>query len=582
MEVNPSLPVSATISASDNPVCAGTSVTCTSSIINGGSTPAYQWYKNGIPVTGATNSSYTLVPLNGDMISLSLTSNALCSTNSPATSNVVPITVNPTLPVSITISASASPVCAGTTVTFTSSIVNGGSNPVYQWYKNSVVIPGATNSSYACVPLDNDQFDCILTSDAVCATGSPATSNVTTINVDPYGAVSVTITPSANPSCAGNSVVFSSLVLNGGSAPTYQWKLNGGNVSGATNPTYTFIPANNDNVQCIVTSNYPCATGSPANSNTEVMTVNSIVPVSVSIVASVYAVMPSTSVTYTATPVNGGTSPGYQWKKNGTAISGAVSSTYSYMPSDHDKITCVLTNISGGVCMSNNPATSNEIIMVVYTTGTACAGIPTVDYGGLVYNTVQIGAQCWLRENINIGGMVSGTQTQANNSIVEKYCYGNLESNCNVYGGLYQWAEMVQYLNNATNTTNWSPVPTGPVQGICPVGWHIPTNTEMTTLATTLGGASVAGGKIKEATTAHFNYPNTLATNSSGFTALPGGLRWSTGVFYYIKNDADIWTVTSGVAATDIYYGGASYGSQVMNNSQFYKVTGLSVRCLKN
>jgi uncharacterized protein (TIGR02145 family) len=195
---------------------------------------------------------------------------------------------------------------------------------------------------------------------------------------------------------------------------------------------------------------------------------------------------------------------------------------------------------------------------------------------------VLIGTQCWLKESLNIGTMITRTQDQTNNSVIEKYCYNNDEANCTEYGGMYQWAEVVQYLNNATNTTNWSPVPTGNVQGLCPTGWHIPSNAEFGALFTGLGGISVAGGKIKEAGLEHFAYPNTGATNLSGFTALPGGQRWSTGEFKYMTNSVQYWSITSGLYGTDIYYGGASYSINAATNGQFYKVTGIYLRCLKN
>jgi len=138
-----------------------------------------------------------------------------------------------------------------------------------------------------------------------------------------------------------------------------------------------------------------------------------------------------------------------------------------------------------------------------------------------------IGTQCWFKENLNVGTMINGTHNQTNNSVIEKYCYNNLTSNCDIYGGLYQWGEMVQYLNGTSNTTTWNPPPTGNVQGICPTGWHIPKDAEWTVLTTYLGGVSVAGGAMKETGNAHWSSPNTGATNSSGFTALGSGLRWS-------------------------------------------------------
>jgi uncharacterized protein (TIGR02145 family) len=119
-----------------------------------------------------------------------------------------------------------------------------------------------------------------------------------------------------------------------------------------------------------------------------------------------------------------------------------------------------------------------------------------------------------MAENLNVGTKINSTsdgQLQTDNEILEKYCYNNDIANCNIYGGMYEWNEAMQY-----DTTEGA-------QGICPDGWHIPTDAEWTTLTTFLGGESVAGGKMKEAGFAHWYSPNTGATNESGFTGLPGG-----------------------------------------------------------
>lgn len=578
MVVNPLLPVSITIAPSANPICPATSVTFTSAIVNGGSGPLYQWKINGMDVTGATASTYTYAVSNNDLITCKLTSNATCAINTPAMSNTVTMSVNPVAPVSVTIVAST--IVSGQPVTFTATPTNGGSSPVYQWKVNNINV-GSGGSTYTYTPVVNDNITNVLTSTVSCSIGSPATSNTIKIKDTPLRAVSVTITPSANPICAGSTVNFTSAAVNGGTSPAYQWKNNGTNITGATNATYSYVPTNLQTITCVMTP----SGGDAITSNAIKMSVTPLVPVSVSIFATSNAVFPGTPVTYTAVVVNQGTSPSYQWKVNGVVV-GTNSPVYTYTPVDHDKVTCTLTSNYTATCLSGNPATSNTITMVVYTTGSPCAGIPTVTYGGEVYNTIQVGTQCWLRENLNVGIRVDGTVTQTNNTpsnIIEKYCYGNLETNCETYGGLYQWAEMVQYLNGATNTTSWNPVPSGNVQGICPTGWHIPTNAEWGALMTYAGGQSVTGGKIKEATTAHFAFPNTGATNVYGFTALPGGVRWHTGLFYYITNDCNLWTVTAGTAAaTDCYYGGAGYGITAATNGQFPKTEGLSVRCLKD
>ncbi|MCK4980234.1 MAG: hypothetical protein KAS62_07550, partial [Candidatus Delongbacteria bacterium] len=85
---------------------------------------------------------------------------------------------------------------------------------------------------------------------------------------------------------------------------------------------------------------------------------------------------------------------------------------------------------------------------------------------GQNYSTVQIGDQCWMAENLNIGTRIDGVDDPADNCIIEKYCYDNDNANCNTCGGLYSWDEMMQY-----DTTEG-------IQGICPPGWHIPTDDE--------------------------------------------------------------------------------------------------------
>ena len=98
-------------------------------------------------------------------------------------------------------------------------------------------------------------------------------------------------------------------------------------------------------------------------------------------------------------------------------------------------------------------------------------GNPIIDVrDGQSYNTVLIGAQCWMAENLNLGTMIQGTTEMSDNSIVEKYCYNNNTANCDVYGGLYQWHEIMQYIN------------TPGVQGLCPANWHLPTDAEWTIL----------------------------------------------------------------------------------------------------
>lgn len=211
--------------------------------------------------------------------------------------------------------------------------------------------------------------------------------------------------------------------------------------------------------------------------------------------------------------------------------------------------------------------------------GLPCAGMETFEYGGQTYHTVQIGSQCWMKENLNIGTMVNGGSNQTNNSIIEKYCYGNNLSNCAVYGGLYQWREMMQY----TTTPG--------VQGICPSGWHIPMDSEWCTLTTYLDttvncntwgwSGTNAGGKMKETGTNHWYSPNTGATNESGFSALGAGARFFSGDFISMAFATYIWSSSEYSPASGIHlyllYNYASLARYDNNKTQ-----GLSVRCIKD
>ncbi|MBM3435324.1 MAG: hypothetical protein FJY07_03790, partial [Bacteroidetes bacterium] len=190
----------------------------------------------------------------------------------------------------------------------------------------------------------------------------------------------------------------------------------------------------------------------------------------------------------------------------------------------------------------------SDDVNITFTTSAFDCGTTLTDYrDGKTYPTVLIGTQCWMAKNINIGTRIEGVNNASNNGIIEKYCTGNLESNCNVYGGLYQWSEMMQY----TTTPG--------TQGICTPGWHLPTDNELKTLEGTVDsqygvGNPVwdltgdrgldAGGNLKETGVSHWAFPNNGATNSSGFTALPGGARNTDGTYPGLTIYGRFWTST--------------------------------------
>lgn len=204
---------------------------------------------------------------------------------------------------------------------------------------------------------------------------------------------------------------------------------------------------------------------------------------------------------------------------------------------------------------------------------------------GQQYPTVQIGTQCWMAKNLNFGiykpsnysGLVHSDVMD--NDIVEKYCYENDTNNCNIYGGLYDWNEAMDYDSLEGG------------RGICPVGWHIPSDNEwcivtkyhdstVSCISFTLSGTDV-GGKMKEIGANYWLTPNVGASNYFGFSARGGGMRGSAGGFSHLKYYGMYWSSTK-------YEPGRAISRTVghllisIYRDRHTRDYGLSIRCLKN
>lgn len=231
--------------------------------------------------------------------------------------------------------------------------------------------------------------------------------------------------------------------------------------------------------------------------------------------------------------------------------------------------------------ITNQCGSTRDTVNISFTDTSAltCGGILTDPRDGQQYPTIQIGTQCWMAKNLNVGTMINGSSNQTNNATIEKYCYNNDANNCSEYGGLYQWDEAMDY-----STTEGT-------QGICPTGWHLPTDAEWCTLTTFLDptvncntwglSGTDAGGKMKETGTTHWDSPNTGATNSSGFTALGAGSRGSNGAFYYLRYNASFWSSSEYSSSSGVYRALNVNGANVYRGS-YYKAGGFSVRCLRS
>ena len=188
------------------------------------------------------------------------------------------------------------------------------------------------------------------------------------------------------------------------------------------------------------------------------------------------------------------------------------------------------------------------------------------DYDGNIYHTVTIGEQVWLQENLKSLHYSDGTE------IPGVVAYNNDDSLGAIYGLLYTW--------NAAMNNSVTPG----VQGVCPCSCHVPTDQEWTILENYLGGSAIAGGKMKEVGTEHWQSPNTGATNSSGFTALAGGEfdgYYTPQVFQYLGIYAVFWTSTQTVA-TRAWERYLSYNNVISGKAEWYKVMKYSIRCIKD
>jgi len=192
------------------------------------------------------------------------------------------------------------------------------------------------------------------------------------------------------------------------------------------------------------------------------------------------------------------------------------------------------------------------------------------DSDGNVYTYVTIGTQVWMAENLKTTLYSDGTlipnvtdEYEWDNLSTPAYCwYDNDEVNKAVYGALYNL--------HAVNTGK-----------LCPEGWHVPADKEWEVLETFLGGGSVAGGKMKEIGTNHWQNPNKEATNNGGFKALPGGYRGDPNNDFWMLGIMGCWwsSTQSGTFGVSRYVESCN---RYLTTHDFKHYTGLSIRCLKD
>jgi len=254
---------------------------------------------------------------------------------------------------------------------------------------------------------------------------------------------------------------------------------------------------------------------------------------------------------------------------------------FSFSPGDSLLCICYSDTLESGILDAPD---ESKVYTFQFATNIPCPGTPTVEYEGQVYNTIQVFSQCWLKENLNVGEMIAGADTMQNNGIIEKKCYENQPDSCTKYGGLYEWSEMMQYtLEQGT-------------QGICPPGWHIPTDEEWKVLEGAVDSQYAIGDPEWDSIMQRgFDASMHLKTTSGwlvnqfngfdtyGFSALPGGRCLSFGNFNSNLSIASWW-------ASSIYTDLFAYNRSIILNEPMIRnpigsgswFNSLSVRCIKD
>ena len=230
----------------------------------------------------------------------------------------------------------------------------------------------------------------------------------------------------------------------------------------------------------------------------------------------------------------------------------------------------------------DSPGSNNQNYVFQFAYGIPCPGTETVSYEGQVYNTIQIFGQCWLKENLNIGDIIPNDQDAENNGIIEKYCHEESEDSCAKYGGLYQWTEMMQYSQIQG------------AQGICPEGWHIPTDEEWKVLEGAVDSEYGIGADIwDEAGTyrgsdAGFHIKSTEYYNQNGngddfygFRGLPANAINPQGSVYPPGVQAVFWSSSLSFLDLGIYHQ-LKYNEVGVYTGHYDLFVGMSVRCIKD
>jgi gliding motility-associated-like protein len=377
MTVQSSFVPTATILADKTELCQGQIFRFeVKEVTGGGTNPTYQWRRNSTNITNETNINLSTSTLaTNDTISVEVTSSATCAVPRKAISNKIVVKVNTVAMGNASggFNASKNPICVGEEVTFTTKPQNFVTNPIMMWFVNDVLVLNKealspADYSYASNSLNNgDKVKVWITSSYKCLQTDTVKENAITVTVNQPQNPTVNISTTNNPICAGESAVFKASGTLKGTAPTFQWKVNGAN-SGAstTDSTITISSLSNGSIVTVqMRSNATCLTKDTVTSPPVVMTVEASVVPAIQIIADATTRCSGEVFNFQVAGIGGGgTNPTYQWTRNGTVIPNQTSDKLSISNlANNDTIRGVI--ISSAVCAAPPTTTSNPIVVQV-------------------------------------------------------------------------------------------------------------------------------------------------------------------------------------------------------------------------
>jgi len=310
--------------------------------MNGGNNAICEWFVNGVSVGTGNNYTASLFANNDTLICVADVTPS-CTVAGGIVMDTVILRVNPVRQPTLTITANSIAYCSGSTAVFTSSLLDGGTAPFYQWRVNGINV--ATGSTFSSTTLKNgDLVNCEYSDSTICMSTQTIHSNTIQVQVTTTEIPAIDISTPSTTICSGASVLFNANVQNAGAMLTYQWKINGSNVA---NNSTTFSSAslvNGDSITCVITIDplFTCVTTTVVVSDTIIMLVKDGAPPSISITSSANDVCAGTNISFNATVSQAGTRPAYQWTLNGANVGSNLPNYSNSKLKNGDLVQCII------------------------------------------------------------------------------------------------------------------------------------------------------------------------------------------------------------------------------------------------